>query len=296
MSLEENTRTFTAGRLFAGKIYRITGRVVIYLILVIFLLIFAFPYYFMIVGSTFGPGEIFEQPPKIFFGDSLFDNFILLFQKVPLFYMAFINSVLIATLGTTLKVFFNAMAGFAFSKFEFKGKRFFFGIVLTTMLMPHFVNIIPFYKMMTTFGWINTYWPFLIPGLTSAFGIILMRQYIQNSIPTDILDAARIDGVGEFRMIFMIVIPLIRPAIAVLGTITFIGHWNDFMGALLFLTDEKMFTLPIALRAMVPAMERIGGHGAIALSNSLASLPLLGVFIFFSKQIINNLTAGSIKG
>ncbi|MBN1412101.1 MAG: carbohydrate ABC transporter permease [Spirochaetales bacterium] len=296
MSDKSETLNFTSGKIATIKILRFSTRILLYALLIFFLVIFAFPFYYMTVMATLQSDQIYDQPPHLIYGENLGENMIMLLESQRFFYTAIFHSIAIAVLGTSMKVFFCAIGGYGFAKYNFKGKNPLFMFLLVTLMMPGFVNIIPVYKMIVSFGWINTYWPFLLPGMANAFGIFLMRQYIQESIPMDILDAARIDGVGEFRMILMIVLPLIRPAVAVLGTITFIGHWNDFMGPLLFLPAENMYTLPLALVKMQAGMGNRGGHGSLMLANTLTVLPLLVVFVFFSKQIIRNLTAGSVKG
>jgi multiple sugar transport system permease protein len=270
--------------------------VILYFILIIFSLLFVFPFFFMLVLSSRDFASIYSFPPPMWFGDSISFNFSEIVQKHKFFFNSIVNSIIIAVLATVSQVVLNAIGGFGFAKYEFKGKNFFFTFLLITMMMPGFVNIIPFYKMMAWFGWINTFYPMIIPGMANSFGIFLMRQYIQDSIPIDILDAARIDGLGEFQIILKIVIPLIRPAIAVLGTITFIGSWNNFLGALLMLPAKEMQTIPVALRAMNADIGNTGGFGPVMLANTISVFPLLVIFIVFSKQIIKNLIAGSIKG
>jgi multiple sugar transport system permease protein len=271
-------------------------RIFLYVILICFSLIFLFPFFFMIVLSTHDYSTIYSFPPPLWFGDSLFFNFSEILNKHAYFYNSVANSVIIAIIATATQVFFCALGGFGFAKYNFKGKDALFTFLLITMMLPGFVNIIPIYKMMEWFNWINTFFPLIIPGMANSFGIFLMRQYIKDLVPVEILDAARIDGLSEFQIILRIVFPLIRPAIAVLGTITFIGSWNNFLFALLMLPDKKMQTIPVILRSMNADVGKTGGFGPIMLANAISVLPLLIIFIIFSKQIIKNLVSGSIKG
>jgi len=164
-------------------------------------------------------------------------------------------------------------------------------------MIPSFLNLVPFYQMMVWFKWTNTYFPFFIPGMANAFGIFLMRQFLTSSVPSELMDAARIDGLSEYSILLRIGFPLGIPGIAVLGTLTFIGSWNNFLLALLILTKKEIMTLPAAL-ANFQQQAEIGaqGYGAKMLGNAIAIVPLLIVFLVFSKQIIANFLAGSVKG
>lgn len=173
---------------------------------------------------------MFMIPPPFWFGDGIKSNFDSHLKQLPFFRNMF-NSAAVATLATLTTVFFCTMAGFAFAKYRFKGKKAAFNFILITLAIPQLLGIIPFFKMMVWFRWLNTWFPLFIPTMASAFGIFLMRQYLEGSIPVDLLDAARIDGMGEFFILLRIVFPLAKPAIAVLGMSTFIGSWNNFFGA-----------------------------------------------------------------
>ncbi|MBN1410493.1 MAG: carbohydrate ABC transporter permease [Spirochaetales bacterium] len=270
--------------------------VVLYIILCIFTVIFLFPFFFMLVVASRSYDTIFSLPPPLWFGDNASLNFTTIIGRYAFFFRSIFNSLFVAVMATGTQIFFNAIGGFAFAKYNFKGKEPLFAFLLITLMMPAFVNIIPIYKLMSWFGWINTFLPLIIPGMANSFGIFLMRQYVQDAIPLDILDAARIDGVGEFQIVLRIVFPLIRPAIAVLGTITFIGSWNTFLYALLMLPGREMWTIPVALSSMNADIGNTGGYGPLMLANALSVFPLLVIFVIFSKQIIKNLIAGSIKG
>jgi multiple sugar transport system permease protein len=186
------------------------------------------------------------------------------------------------------------MAGFALAKYKFPGRGGIYTLVLLILMFPRFFTIIPLFKMMVWLKWVNTYLPMIIPGMTEAIGIFLMTQFMANSIPDELLDAARIDGLNDFQILIRIVFPLSKPGISVLGTITFIGSWNDFLYALVMLPERIMQPLPVALSSLYLMAE--GDFGALMLGNALTILPLLIVFIFFSKTIINNFLAGSVKG
>ncbi len=265
----------------------------LFLILLIVSIFFVYPFYYVFVLASRERANMFTVPPPFWFGNGIRQNYTSLLQNLP-FWRNMFNSTGIAVLATVTTIFFCTMAGFAFAKYKFKGKDFLFNFILATLAIPQLLGIIPFFKMMVWLNWINTWLPLFVPTMANAFGIFLMRQYLEGSIPIDLLDAARIDGMKEFKILLRIVFPLARPAIAVLGISTFIGSWNNFFGALVILRDKNSYTVPVALSSL------LGVHnvdfGAIMLGTALALIPLLLIFIFFSKQIIASLLAGSLKG
>ena len=272
---------------------RTIQKFIIYTLLFAFVFVFAFPFYYVFVLSTLDESDIFSSPPRIFFGRSLIDNWQGLFEKIA-FFRNFFNSVSIAVLATGFTIFFCTLGGYSFAKFNFVGKRVLFTFVLTTLAIPPFLNIIPFFRMMVAIGWYNTWLPLIVPGVANAFGIFLMTQFIQKAIPDELLEAARLDGFSELGILFRIVFPLALPGIAVLGTITFVGSWNNFLGALILLPDEKLTTIPVALSGLQGRTE--GDFGGLYVGTALALLPLIVVFVIFSKRIIANFSEGSIKG
>lgn len=265
----------------------------LYGVLVVFAFIFGFPFYYMLVLATIPGKEVFRNPPPIFFESSLGDNILALFRDIP-FPTNFLNSLGISLISTITVIFFCTMGGFALAKYEFKGKRFIFMLMLSTMAIPPFLNIIPFFKMMVFFNWYGTWLPLIVPGMANAFGIMLMTQFMQTSIPNALLDAARIDGLTEFGILTRIAFPLSKSGIAILGIMTFINSWNNFLGALVMLPNIDKTTLPVALSKLFMQMD--GDRGGLMAGTVLAVLPLIVVFIMFNKQIISGLTAGSVKG
>ncbi len=266
---------------------------VMYFFLVIFAFIFSFPFYYMFVLATVPGTKIFSYPPHLFFKDSLWTNVKALLDDIP-FFVNFFNSAAIATISTVAVIFFCTMGGFALSKYDFKGKKAIFIFILSTMAIPPFLNIVPFFKMMVAFHWYGTWLPLIVPGMANAFGIFMMAQFTKDSIPAALLDAARIDGLTEFQILMKVAFPLSRAGIGVLGIITFINSWNNFLGALIMLPNTDKTTLPVALSKLFMQMD--GDRGGLMAGTVLAVLPLMVVFIIFNKQIISGLTAGSVKG
>lgn len=265
----------------------------VYIPLGIFLLIFAFPFYYMAVLSTVPGNRVYTYPPHIFFKGHFFDNVVSLLEDIP-FFINFFNSFGIAALSTLSVIFFCTMGGFALSKYEFKGKNVIFLFILSTLAVPPFLNIIPFFKMMINMNLYGTWLPLILPNMANAFGILLMTQFMKNSIPSSLLDAARIDGLSEFGILMKVAFPLAKGGIAVLGIHTFISSWNNFMHALVLLPNIDQTTIPVALSKLQMLMD--GDRGGLMAGTFLAVLPLIIVFILFNKRIIAGLTAGSVKG
>jgi multiple sugar transport system permease protein len=278
------------------RISRGFRKAILYIILSFFLILFAYPFYTVFVLATHSIKTIFTTPPPMFFGNKLIENWVNLFKFIP-FHINVLHSINIAILQTGTVIFFCTMAGFALAKYRFKGRNIIYTFILITLMMPPFLNIIPAYQMMVWFRWINTYWPMFIPGMANPFGIFIMTQFITTSVPSEILDAARIDGLDEFSILMRIGFPLAKPGIAVLGTVTFIGSWNNFLWAMIMLPAKQMHTIPVSLSAFQMIQEGTGAlWGSKMLGNALAIIPLLVVFLFFSKTIMSHLVAGSIKG
>ena len=252
------------------------------------------PLWIMFVYATHTNSDILSTPPPFWFGSSLKENATDLFQRLPYFWNNFGMSVYVASITTILNLLFCSMAGYAFAKFEFKGKNLAFAIVMGTLLLPQFLGLIPSVIIMQGLGWLNEAKALYVPAACTAIGVFMMRQFISSSIPNELLDAARIDGCGELRIYFLIVVPLLGPAFGTLGLITFIGSWNNFLSPLVIMQDMERFTVPLALRSL-NGMGEVP-WGAITLGSALATLPLIIAFVFASKRFIEGMTAGAVKG
>ncbi|MBB6097276.1 multiple sugar transport system permease protein [Deinobacterium chartae] len=251
------------------------------------------PFYFMFVFATHQRAEIFAFPPPLWFGDAFGENLRLLLERLP-FWRNLWNSFYISVLSTLLTLFFCSLGGFGFAMYRFRGKDTLFALLLATLMIPTFLNIIPFYLILQALGWINEPKALYIPGAAGAFGIFLMRQYIASSIPHELMEAARIDGCSEFRIYWNIVLPLITPAMATLGMITFINSWNNFVGALVVMRESSTYTVPLALRSMQSAANT--EWGALMAGTAISVIPLILIFIFASRRLIEGLTSGALKG
>jgi len=255
-------------------------------------LIMLAPFYFMFVFATHSRTEIFSLPPPLWFGNDLVANLKILTERIP-FWRNLGWSVYVAVLSTALTLLFCSMGGYAFALFEFRYKNALFGLVMATMLLPTFMNMIPTFMIMDLLGWIDQPRALYIPGAASAFGIFLMRQFVITSIPKDLIEAARMDGCSELGIYWRIVLPLLKPALGTLGLITFIASWNNFIGPLIVMRSPENYTLPLALRSLQSPVDT--EWGALMTGSAIATIPLIILFMLSSRQLISGLTAGAVK-
>ncbi len=255
-------------------------------------LIMLAPFYFMFVFATHSRTEIFSLPPPLFFGDDFFNNLKILTERMP-FWRNLGWSLYVALASTALTLLFCSLGGYAFALFDFRYKDALFTLVMATMLLPAFMNMIPTFMIMDALGWIDQPKALYIPGAASAFGIFLMRQFVSSSIPKDLVEAARMDGCSELGIYWRIVLPLLKPALGTLGLITFIASWNNFIGPLIVMRSPDMYTLPLALRSLQSPVNT--EWGALMTGSAIATLPLVVLFVLSSRQLIAGLTAGAVK-
>lgn len=268
------------------------ARIAVHAALVLIALVTLFPFYWMIIASTHPTSQILVYPPNLLPGSHLIGNLRDLFDTVPAA-RAFGNSLLIATSQTLLVLFFCSLGGFAFAKYTFPGRDRLFLLVLATMMIPQVVSLVPWYIMMSKFGWVNTYRALIIPGAASAFGIFWMRQYIAGAVPDEMLQAARIDGAGHFGLYWRFVLPLIRPGLGTLGILTFLTSWNDFLAPLIILKDPAKYTLTVILAVL---QNQYGTNLGIMMTGAaLSTFPILAIFVVMSRQFIGGLSAGAVK-
>ncbi|TAG03173.1 MAG: carbohydrate ABC transporter permease [Betaproteobacteria bacterium] len=256
------------------------------------LIMFA-PFYFMFVFATHTNTGILSVPPPLWFGDALGENLKILLERLPYFWQNIGWSFYVALATTALNLFFCSLAGFAFVHLEFAGRALLFKAIMTTLLLPTFVGMVPTVLIMGWFGWMNEHRALIVPGACGALGIFMMRQYIGSSVPKELIESARLDGCNDFTIYWRIVLPLIGPAMGTLGMITFIGSWNNFISPLLVFRDMDRYTVPLALRALQGTGQT--PWGAICAGAAIAVLPLLALFVISSRRLIEGLTAGAVK-
>jgi multiple sugar transport system permease protein len=275
---------------------RLLGRILFNGFLVLGAVLSAFPFYWMLVLGTRSTTEIYHWPPLFTFGSNILSNYQAMMSTIP-FWRNLFNSVFIAATHTALSLLFCSMGGYAFAMYRFPGRDKLFGLMLATMMIPWMAGIVPWFILLSKWlHWINRYEALIIPGAASAFGIFWMRQYVQETIPSELLDAARIDGCPEFTIFFRVVVPLLAPAYGALGIMTFMGSWNGFLGPLLVMQEKTMYTLPVALALLRQDPQRGYDAGALMLGTGMAVLPILIVFLMAARHFMAGLTAGALKG
>ncbi len=269
--------------------YRTWGTPVSYLALAAGGVLVAFPFLWMAATALKGPREIFElhfwpHAPTL-------DNFrqVLTATQFPRW---FFNSFVIATITTVSAVFFDSLTGYTLAKLRFRGQNIIFIAILSTLMIPTEMLVIPWYTLSVRLGWIDTYWGIMFPGLVSAFGVFLMRQFMAG-VPDELLDAGRIDGVSEFGLFRRIALPLVQPALAALGIFTFLGNWNAFIWPLIVIQTPAMRTLPVGI-ALFSGEAGSSWHLIMA-SSALAVLPVLAVFIVLQRHIIEGIVLTGLR-
>lgn len=201
------------------------------------------------------------------------------------------NSLLVATIGTAIAIGTAATAGYAFARMQFPGRSILFWAFLAMLMIPGEVTLIPQYMLLSEIGWVNSYQALILPGVTSAFGIFMIRQYLQG-LPKDYEEAARMDGAGEFQIFWQIVVPMLTPAIATLGTIQFLNYWNDFLYPLIVTSQAHMRTLPVGLATLETPT---GGLPETLAGTALAIVPTVVVFLFFQKYFVRGIATTGLK-
>lgn len=205
-----------------------------------------------------------------------------------------LNSFFIASVTAVLATIFASLGGYALAKFRFRGKSFILGIVLMAIILPGPLLLAPIYQLLYNLGLLNTYWGLILPGMAPAFGIFLFRQSMLNSVPTELLESARIDGCGELRIYFSIVLPLIRPMVGAFLLINFLGNWNNFIMPQVILQDENMFPLAVAIAQLRGTYNT--DYSLIAAGTIVSIMPVMMLFLLLQREFISGLTSGAVKG
>jgi len=274
-------------------------RALIYLILALLALFFMLPFYTMLVASFMERSALTSVEPHLWPDPAIFDNYVALFFGNLMdtsFLRAIVNSTLLAVGQTIPALLLASLVGFVFAKRDFPGKNFLFFAVLVTMMLPYQATIVPFFLLMVKLGWINTFWPLWLPWWAPAFGIFLMRQIIQATIPDALMDAATIDGASLLGIYWRIVLPLVKPGLAVLGILNFMNAWNDYIYSNIVLNDVDMFTVPLLLALFKGSQIAIPEYGIMAAGSIVSTIPLLIIFFAFQRWLVSGIMSGALKG
>jgi ABC-type glycerol-3-phosphate transport system permease component len=237
-------------------------------------------------------GDMFAYPPAPLPNPPTLENYRHLFQQAP-FSSWFLTTVIVAVVSTVLAVFVCSLAGFGFAMYRFPGKTFLFNFMFGSLAVPYIVVLLPLFVILTQVGLTEPFFAMIVPWIAPAFGIFMMRQYVEQTIPHELLEAGRVDGCGEFRIFLSIVFPILRPAVGALAVWNFINSYNAFLWPLMIVNDPHRYTLALGLANLYGAQSRqidLVMAGAV-----LAAVPSLIVFFLLRKQLLEGLTAGSVK-
>ena len=265
--------------------------IAIYFFLTLGVLAMAIPYVWMIITSIKPLAEIQTYPPSFIVHNPTFLPYLDLFRLLPMA-RYLLNSIFVASAITLTNLFFCSLAGYAFAKHKFWGRDKIFLLLLASIMIPWQINIIPGFVIIKKLGWLNSYYALIIPNMALAFGIFLCRQFIY-SIPNDLIDAAKIDGCGEFAIYRLVIFPLIKPVLAALAIFTFMGQWNNFIWPLVVIHTSSMRTVPLALAVL---NGQFGNNFAMVMAGAVvATLPVLTVFLVFQKYFIKGIALTGLK-
>jgi multiple sugar transport system permease protein len=249
------------------------------------------PLLWMVGASLMPTGEASAVPPRWLPSAPTLAHYHELFARLALA-RAFVNSAGIAIVTTLVSVTLNALAGYGFARFRFAGRDRIFALLLLALVIPGQLGMLPLFLMLRSLGLVNTYLGVLVPGLASIFGIFLVRQYALG-LPESVLDAARVDGAGELRIFWSIVVPLVRPVLVTLALFTFMGTWNDFLWPLIVLSDTRLQTLPVALANLLG--EHVQDTELMMAGAVVTIVPVVAVFLAVQRSYIEGIAAGSVK-
>jgi multiple sugar transport system permease protein len=266
------------------------GRIFAWTILLIGGLVMVTPIAFMLSTSLKTAGQVYDL--RLIPAAPTLANYVEVLSDGR-FARWFFNSFLVASIVTVSNVFFDSLVGYTLAKFEFRGRYFIFLAILSTLMIPTEMLVIPWYLMSAAFGWLDSYWGIMFPGMMTAFGTFLMKQFFE-TVPDDFLEAARIDGLNEFQIWWKVALPLVTPALSALAIFTFLGNWTAFFWPLIVTTSSELYTLPVGLSSFAVA-ESIQWE-KIMTGVSLATIPTLLVFLLLQRFIVRGVMLAGLKG
>jgi len=273
-----------------------TGRAAAYGLLTFWAVISLLPLYWVFVTALQTPKAIDIVPPK-FYPQNLLDpdsytELINLFTRHQA-WRWILNSAYIAILATSGILLLDSMAGYAFAKKNFPGKNVLFWFIISTMMVPGQVVLVPMFIMIRKLGLFDTHWALILPDLSMVIGVFLMRQFMLN-LPSEFIEAAKIDGASEWQIYWKVVLPLSKPALATLGIFTFMNVWNSFLWPIIVLNRNHLFTLPVGLKTLQEA--NLAQYKLLMSGAAVAAIPMIIVFLAFQSYFIKGLTMGGVKG
>ncbi|MGP3534610.1 carbohydrate ABC transporter permease [Microbacterium sp. RD1] len=264
----------------------------LYVVLAVGLVVMIMPFVWMLLGSFKTDAEIRQNPTQFLPSDPTLDNYTTLFGRLD-FATFFFNSIVVAVFVTLGNIVFSSMVGYALAKLEFRGKKLLFALVLATLMVPGVVTFVPLFVLTANLGLVNSYPGLILPFLITPVGVFLMRQFI-SGLPDELLEAARIDGAGEWRIFLRVVMPLCGPAVATLTILTFLGSWNNFLWPLVVATTEDMYTLPVAL-ALYSVGQNAARYGLMMAGAVVVVVPVLAIFVILQRYFVQGIALTGIK-
>ena len=289
------TSTYETDAEFNERLRKRMQTIIIFSVALLITVIFFFPVFFMVSSSFKAEREIFATPihwiPEEFQGFTQYQRAFEV-SNVARWYF---NSLFISAVQTISTIIFGALAGYGFAKFRFRGRRILFAFILSIMTVPFQILLIPMFVLIRQLGWQDTYTGLIAPGLISAFGVFMMRQFAFN-IPDELLEAARIDGAGELTIFRQIALPLLAPASASLAIITFLFSWNNFLWPLVVIQDQDLLTLPLGLNFFTQSQSAEPLWAVAMAVSTLATIPVALLFIFFQRYFIEGMLVSGVKG
>jgi ABC-type glycerol-3-phosphate transport system permease component len=270
---------------------RITAKTFLYLVLAAFGVLMVMPFYWMIITSFQIPENLITFPPKWWPQPPTLEHFQAAIDQAP-FLLYYRNSLIVAAISVSCSIVFGLFAGYAFAVYRFPLQNFLFILILSTLMVPIQVTSVSLYILMARFHWIDTFPGILAPNFASAFGVFFMRQTIKG-MPVDLIDAARIDGAGEIRIVATIIAPLVKSVMATVALILFIDSWNDFLWPVIVINSERLRTLPVGI-AFFKDPYRIS-FGPLMAAASIATVPTIVVYLFVQKFIIKGIATTGLK-
>ncbi len=278
-----------------NKYKRIAVYSTVYLFLAFLIVVTVIPFWIVIINATRDGMAISTQGITLIPGSSLIENYKILVENVNVG-RGFFNSLKIATLVTILSGYFSALTAYGFHMYDFKGKNILFGIILVFMMVPSQLAFLGYVKWITQLGLMDTHAALIIPTIASIGTVFFLRAYISASLSKEIIESARIDGAGELYIFHKMALPLMAPGVATMSIFTFIGSWNNYLSARIILTSKENETLPMVISSLKALRIWYQNQGAIYLGFSISIVPIIVVFIFASKYLIENISAGAVKG
>jgi multiple sugar transport system permease protein len=268
-------------------------RLLAWVVLILTTLISLWPMYWLFVTALTPTEFTIKTPPDIVPLHASFANFARLFTRARNYWRWFANSLIVGSSITLFHMIFDTMAGYAFAKRRFPGRNIMFWMILSTLMIPDHVTLVPKYIVARNLGLLDSLWAVFLPGTAAVFGIFLMRQYIQ-TLPAELEDAGRIDGATEWGVFWHIILPMCKPALGALAIFTFVRQWNDFLWPLIVLQKSANYTLPVGVASLQG--EFGNDYGVIFAGAALAALPMIVFFLAFQRYFLEGVRMGAVKG